>query len=343
MATAVPTKMRVLFNVKKVDSYQQDDINSCFEVREVDVPELKEGEALVKVECSPINPSNLNIIIGSYNSATQVPFPRTLGIEGSGTVVATNSPAATVGQRVAIFLKKGVWAEYVVANGAECVPLPDDVSFEGGCSIFVNPLTVVSFVEIALERGAKTIVHTAGASALGKMLVQHAKDRGVQVIAVVRRPEQVQALQALGAEYIVDTSEAEWKDKLKELANTLEATLAFDAIGGDFSGEILANMPNGSEIKVYGGLSGKHEVGISLFSLAFDEKKVSGFWLDPYLRTKDAAGKLAMIKQVVAGLNTSFKNTINKTYPLEQAVAAIHDYTTKMSDNKIAIKPSQQA
>ncbi|KAH9133724.1 hypothetical protein LEN26_007042 [Aphanomyces euteiches] len=343
MATAVPTKMRALFLVKKVASFTQEDINSCFVVREVDVPQLKEGEALVKVECSPINPSNLSIITGSYNSAAQSPLPTTLGTEGSGTVVATNGPAVKVGQRVGIFLQKGIWAEYVVVNGAECVPLPDDVSFEGGCSIFVNPLTVVSFVEIALERGVKTIVHTAGASALGKMLVQHAKDRGVQVIAVVRRPEQVQALQAVGAEHIIDTSDAEWKGKFKELAKSLEATLAFDAVAGSLVGVLLANMPNGSEVQVYGGLSGQAVSGVSPLGFIFEDKKVSGFWLVKYLGKKDPAGKFAMIKQVVAGLNTSFKTTINKSYPLEQAVAAFHDYIANMSDNKIAFKPSQQA
>ncbi|CAK4083230.1 unnamed protein product [Aphanomyces euteiches] len=343
MSSSVPAKMRALVQVKKVSSFKQEDTNACFEVREVDVPELKDGEALVKIECSPINPSNLSIITGSYNSAAQSPLPSLLGTEGSGVVVATKSDAVKIGQRVAILKDQGIWAEYAALPGISCVGLPDDVTFEGGCSLFVNPLTAVAFVHIALARGAKTIVHTAGASALGKMLVQHAKERGVNVLAVVRRPEQVQALQALGAEYVVDTSEADWKVKFKELATTLEATLGFDAVSGGLTGDILSNMPNGSEVQVYGGLSGHPVSGVNTLGLIFEGKKVSGFWLVKYLGGLEIPAKIGMIRQVTAGLNKAFKTVVNKSYSLEEAVSAFHDYTGNMSDNKIAFKPSQRA
>ncbi|ETV98061.1 hypothetical protein H310_09351 [Aphanomyces invadans] len=345
MQPALPTKMRALFLLKRVTAYNQEDLESCFEVREVDVPTPKYGEVLVKVECSPINPSNLSMLQGTYNSAKQAPLPSLTGTEGSGVVVAAGGGFMAwymVGKRVGIVKSdQGLWAEYVTVPAMTCITLPNEVSFESGSSCFVNPLTVVAFVELAIARGTKTIVHTAGASALGKMLIKHGKEYGIDVIAVVRRQEQAQVLQSIGAKYIVDTSNSEWKTQLKTLTQTLGSTLAFDAVAGSLTGDILTCMPKGSEVQVYGGLSNEPSSGVSPADLIFQDKSVTGFWLVKYLAKRGMLGKLFMIQKVTSGLNSTFQTTISKTYGLENAIQAFRDYTGNMSDNKVAFKPTQ--
>ncbi|KAH9074579.1 hypothetical protein Ae201684P_022383 [Aphanomyces euteiches] len=327
MAAAYPAKMRALFLVERISSFDQPNLAACFEVREVDTPTPKYGEVLVKVECSPINPSNLSILKGEYSDSAKNALPSLIGTEGSGTVVASG----------------GVWAEYVAVNEFNCVTLPDDISFEGGSSCFVNPLTVVAFVEIAIERRVKAIVHTAGASALGKMLIKHAKEYDIEVIAVVRRADQAKSLQAIGAKYIVDTSVAEWKAELKTLASDLGATLGFDAVAGSLTGDILESMPNGSEVQVYGGLSNQASNGLSPRGLIFEKKKVSGFWLVEYMKVRGTLGVLSMVRKVSNGLEETFSTTISRGYALENAAQAIQDYTKNMSDNKVAFIPPQTA
>ncbi|CAK4638205.1 unnamed protein product [Aphanomyces euteiches] len=333
MAAAYPAKMRALFLVERISSFDQPNLAACFEVREVDTPTPKYGEVLVKVECSPINPSNLSILKGEYGDSAKNALPSLIGTEGSGTVVASGGgwmPWFLIGKRVGIFSdNQGVWAEYVAVNAFNCVTLPDDISFEGGSSCFVNPLTVVAFVEIAIERRVKAIVHTAGASALAKMLIKHAKEYDIEVIAVVRRADQAKSLQAIGAKYIVDTSVAEWKAELKTLASDLGATLGFDAVAGSLTGDILESMPNGSEVQVR--------------CLIFEKKKVSGFWLVEYMKVRDTLGVLSMVRKVSNGLKETFSTTISRGYALENAAQAIQDYTKNMSDNKVAFKPPQTA
>ncbi|KAF0700527.1 Aste57867_8934 [Aphanomyces stellatus] len=344
-STVLPTKMRALFLVKKVTDFNQADLASCFEVREVDVPTPEAGEVLVKVECSPINPSNLSILKGEYNNSANAPLPMALGSEGSGTVVAAGSgwlPWSLLGKRVGCGIfknRQGLWAEYVCVTAITCITLPDDVSFDGGASCFVNPMTAVAFVEIAQARGVKALVHTAGASALGKMLIKHAKDAGVDVIAVVRRPEQVASLQAIGATYIVDTSNVEWKAQLAALTTQFGATLGFDAVAGALTGDVLDCMPNGSEIQVYGGLSDQACSDIHPRALIFHNKKVTGFWVTKYLDERGILGKIWMVRKVTQGLATTFATTIAKGYALEDAAQAMQDYTTTMSDNKVGFKP----
>ncbi|KAG9408757.1 hypothetical protein AC1031_020602 [Aphanomyces cochlioides] len=345
MAAAYPAKMRALFLVQRVSSFDQPDLAACFEVREVDTPTPKYGEVLVKVECSPINPSNLSILKGEYGDSAKNALPSLIGTEGSGTVVASGGgwmPWFLSGKRVGIFSdNQGLWAEYVAVNAFNCVSLPDDISLEGGSSCFVNPLTVVAFVEIAVERRVKAIVHTAGASALGKMLIKHAKEYGIEVIAVVRRADQAKSLQDIGAKYIVDTSVAEWKMQLKTLASDLGATLAFDAVAGSLTGDILESMPNGSEVQVYGGLSNQASNGLNPRDLIFQKKKVSGFWLVEYMKVRGTLGVLSMVRKVSNGLKETFSTTFSRGYALENAAQAIQDYTKNMSDNKVAFKPPQ--
>ncbi|OQR87887.1 oxidoreductase, zinc-binding dehydrogenase family protein [Achlya hypogyna] len=337
-----PTTMRALMLVERVKSFSQPDLASCFEVQEVPVPALKADQVLVKVACSPINPSNLSQLQGQYGDFGKMPLPQRTGGEGSGTVIAAGeSPYAQslIGKRVGTVAQpSGMWAEYVAVSATSCIPLTDETTFEDGASCFVNPLTVVAFVEIALAKGVKTIVHTAGASALGKMLVRHAKEHGVKVIAVVRRQEQADTLKDIGAEYIVDTSSAEWQKQLENLATELEATLAFDAVCGTTAGAVLTAMPANSELFVYGALSGEGVSGVSPLDLIFRNKKVSGFWLVQYLGQR-GAGMVEMVGKVAKALTSTFQTKIRVSYPLDQAAAAFQDYTNSMGNDKVAFKP----
>ncbi|OQS02561.1 zinc-binding dehydrogenase family protein [Thraustotheca clavata] len=342
--TTIPTTGRALMLVERVKSFDQPDLASCFEVQQVELPALTADQVLVKVECSPINPSNLSQLQGHYGDFGKRPLPQATGGEGSGTVIAAGEgeyAQSLVGKRVGTVANPaGMWAEYVAVPAVSCIPLTDETTFEDGASCFVNPLTVVAFVETAIAKDVKAIVHTAGASALGKMLVRHAKENGINVVAVVRRQEHVDTLKEIGAEYIVNTSDADWHKQLKEITSELNATIGFDAVGGSTAGAVLSAMPANSELFVYGALSGEGISGVSARDLIFLNKKVSGFWLVQYLRHR-GAGMAEMIGKVASALTTTFRTKIRVSYPLEEAAAAFQDYSQNMSNDKVAFKPFQ--
>jgi NADPH:quinone reductase-like Zn-dependent oxidoreductase len=341
--SVIPTKMRALLLVKLVEKFDAEDLASCFEVREVDVPVPQSGEVLVKIECSPINPSDLATLQGTYNSAQRQPLPSTAGFEGSGTVIASGGGLMAwmvMGKRVGISAGKigAMWSEYAVVPAVQCVVLPDSVSFEQGCACFVNPLTAVAFLEIAKSRGQKAIVHTAGASSLGKMLVRHAKTEGIDVVCVVRRQEQVRMLEEIGATHIITTSDSDWQAKLTAICKEKNVQVGFEAVAGVHTGEVLQCMLPGSELFVYGALSNESCSGISPSDLIFKRKKVSGFWLSEYLRTKSLLGKKSMVDKVAASLATTLGAKVRVSYPLEKASEAFKDYVKNMSNDKEKIK-----
>ncbi|KAF0737011.1 hypothetical protein Ae201684P_000456 [Aphanomyces euteiches] len=356
---SIPSRMRALMQVKRIAKLDRAELATCFELQTVDVPVPKAGQVLVKVESAAVHPSNLSALQGLFATGAP-PLPAFTGTEGSGTVVATGSgwwPWWLSGKRVATMVPSGMWAEYVVAEAQKCVVLPDDVSFEAGTSCFVNPLTSMSFVQIAQANNAKTIVHTAAASALGtsvvagivifmdsvgKMLVRYAAQFNIQVIGVVRSQEQVEALHGIGAKYVVNTSTEGWQDELTNLCNELNASIGFDCVGGELPGQVQACMPAKSELFVYGNLTGQPWANFSPGDIRFNNKKITGFFLFNYLSQQGSLGMFTMLGNVTKGIKTTFATSFNAAYPLEDAVDAIAGYATRMTNNKIVFKPQEK-
>src|SRR6185312_894926 len=235
------------------------------ELAERDVPAPGESEVVVAVEASPINPSDLGVLLGAvapdtlhadgsdlvgtvppaalplYRDRLDKPLP--VGNEGAGTVVAAGPEAAgLIGRRVGLFGGQ-MWADYRVADAAAVVELPDDVSTAEGAALFINPLTALSMVETMRAEGHSALVHTAAASNLGQMLVRICAADGVGLVNIVRRAEQAEILRGIGATHVVDSSQPDFADRLTEAIRETGATLGFDAIGGGtLAGDILSAM-----------------------------------------------------------------------------------------------------
>lgn len=344
----VPKKMRVVRLVEHIKDYREaKDLASHFEVVEVPVPELKRGEVLVRMERAAINPSDLSSLQGTYNSAQRAPLPAQCGFEGSGTVVATGGGLLSwkvFGKRVACAARGSgrTWAEYAVFPAMNVVALPSDVSFDEGCSAFVNPLTAAAFIEIAKAGGHKAILHTAAASALGKMLNKNAARNGIEIINIVRKTEQKETLEKLGAKYIVVTNEETWGEKLAELCKKLNCTLGFDAVGGEQVGTLMKAMPPNSVLHVYGGLAQEAIGNIRVTDVLFSGKTLKGFWLTPYLNTKSTLGKKRFLDKAVARLKDDFKTEFSAHFPLDKIADAIATYTGNMNQ-KVCLAPQMHA
>ena len=238
---------------------------------EVAVPEPGPDDVIIRVEATPINPSDLGLLVGGADMSTaaqtgtkdrpvitaKVPAPAMramaarmdqsmpVGNEGAGVVVkAGSSPAAQalLGKMVA-GLGGEMYSQYRMLNVAQCLPLPDGTPAKDGASCFVNPLTALSFVETMRMQGRTGIVHTAAASNLGQMLVKICQKDGVPLVNIVRSKAQADLLKGLGAKYIVDSSAPNFMEELITALAETKTTLGFDAIGGGpLAGQLLVAM-----------------------------------------------------------------------------------------------------
>jgi NADPH:quinone reductase-like Zn-dependent oxidoreductase len=237
----------------------------------VPVPEPGPDEVVVRVEASPINPSDLGLLVGAADMSSakasgtreapvitaKVPEAAMramagrldesmpVGNEGAGVVVKTGSSdeaRALMGRTVAM-IGGAMYAQYRTMRVKDCLPLPDGITPAEGASCFVNPLTSLGMTETMRREGHKALVHTAAASNLGQMLNKICIKDGISLVNIVRSKEQADILRKIGAKHIVDSSAASFMEDLTNALVETGATIAFDAIGGGkLVGQILTCM-----------------------------------------------------------------------------------------------------
>lgn len=241
-------------------------------LQEVPVPTPGANEVLVRVEASPINPSDLGLLIAGADmtKATVTGTPERpvvtasvghgslaalaarldkslpVGNEGAGTVVAAGSAEAAqaiIGKTVAI-AGGAMYSQYRVVDAAACLVLPDGATARDGASSFVNPMTALGMTETMRREGHSGLVHTAAASNLGQMLVKLCQQDGIPLVNIVRKPEQEELLTKLGATHVLNSSSPSFEADLVEALKETSATLAFDATGG---GTLASQILNGME------------------------------------------------------------------------------------------------
>jgi NADPH:quinone reductase-like Zn-dependent oxidoreductase len=238
---------------------------------EVAIAEPAADEVIVRVEATPINPSDLGLLFGAGDMANAkasgtaqqpvitAPVPEAamramagrldesmpVGNEGAGTVVKTGSSDAAkalLGKTVAM-IGGAMYAQFRTMKARDCLVLPAGATAADGASCFVNPLTSLGMVETMRREGHKALVHTAAASNLGQMLNKICIKDGVALVNIVRNAEQAALLRGIGAKYICDSTAPTFMEDLTQALVETGATLAFDAIGGGkLAGQILTCM-----------------------------------------------------------------------------------------------------
>lgn len=353
------------------------------ELKEQPMPTPKSDQVVVRVEATPINPSDQGVMFGwssmgkaaaSGSGASAVltaPVPPVgmktmkarigqslpVGNEGAGVVVAAgDSPAAQalMGKLVAV-MGGGMYAQYRCMPAMMCMPLQEEHTAKDGASCFVNPLTALCFLETMRAEGHKAIVHTAAASNLGQMLNHICQADGVDLVNIVRRPEQAEILKKIGAKYICDSSSDTFAADLTDAIHATGATLAFDATGGgDLASKILSAMEAAAartpgaysiygsihhkQVYLYGGL----DVSPTTLNRGYGMAWGVGGWLLPNFLAKAGQEVASRLRaRVVAELKTTFASHYTDEISLSQALQPeiVQRYYAKTTGEKFLICP----
>jgi NADPH:quinone reductase-like Zn-dependent oxidoreductase len=317
-------------------------------------------EVIVRVEASPLNPSDLGLLLGPADLATlaaggtadkpiltaTIPPARmgamkarldqsmAVGNEGAGTVVeAGANVAGMLGKKVGM-LGGSMYTQHRKLAARDCIPLPEGATAADGASMFVNPLTALSMVETLRMEGHKALVHTAAASNLGQMLNRLCIADGVPLVNIVRSDAQTAILREIGAKYIIDSSAPDFREALTDAIAETGATLAFDAIGGGrivntilHAMEAAANRTAGAYSR-YGSSTWKQVYIYGMLDTGPTELDrgyglawgVSGFLVTPFLMKLGMEGAMRLRARVAAELTTTFASTYTATISLAEAL-----------------------
>ena len=338
----IPDKMKAVL----IEQYNPNIVRALRSMKIAEVPVLKPGadQVLVKVEASPVNPSDIAFLLGGYNIVK--PLPAIPGFEGVGKVVAVgeNIEASRVGERVTFFTQddtNGAWAEYVVLRTDQLIPVSIDLPVEQAACLFVNPFTAYALFDHIRENRHKAIIQSAANGQVGQFIRFFANEHGQEVINLVRKKEHVDELKKTGCKYVLNIHDDDFEQQLCELSDGLNATAAIDAVGGELTGKLLNAMPAGAEVIVYGGLSGMPVAGIETLELIFKNKILCGFNLNDWLaeKSREDFSKLSgYILQLF--MEKKLATSINQTYEFVQFYDALRSYISNMSAGKIVLKMS---
>ena len=352
---------------------------------DVETPAPGPDEVVVRVEAAPINPSDLGLLLGPADMSqaresgspdspvVTAPIPPQLlpsladrfdqpmaaGNEGAGVVVeagASDAAQALLGKTVAL-LAREMYTQFRVVSVAQCLVLREGTTSEEGASCFVNPLTVLGMVETMRLEGHAALVHTAAASNLGVMLQKVCTDEGIDLVNIVRRPQHVELLQAIGARYVCDTSAPSFEADLKAALTETGATLAFDATGGGrlatqiLSGMEAAAMANApgfnrygssvhKQVYIYGGLDTSPTVLQRNFGLAWG---LGGWLLTPFLERVGPEAAERLRQRVADEVTTTFASHYVREVSLAEALSLEHIavYNKRATGEKYLINPNK--
>lgn len=238
---------------------------------EIPTPEPGADEVIVRIEATPVNPSDIGLLVGaadlstatqSQNSAGPVIVAKVpdggmksmavrldqsmpVGNEGAGVVVRAGSSEAAqalLGKTVAA-IGGAMYSQYRCLRAKDCLVLPEGATPVDGASCFVNPLTSLGMVETMRREGHSALVHTAAASNLGQMLNRICIKDGIGLVNIVRSQQQEDLLRNQGAKYVCNSTSPSFLDDLTRDIAATGATLAFDATGGGrLASQILSCM-----------------------------------------------------------------------------------------------------
>ncbi len=312
------------------------------QVQEKELPKPGDDEVLIKTHAAPVNPSDIAFIQGGYNVVKTLPAAP--GFEGSGTVTDAGKNARhLIGKKVSAFVqddRDGTWAEYFVANKNDLIVLQDNMDLDQAACFTVNPFTAYGMMEIALLRESKAIIQNAGGGQVAAFIRTMAKEHGIEVINIVRKPETAAKLEQEEVKHVLTQNNESFEEQLKTLAAELKASLAFDAVGGDLSGLMFNALTDDAELVVYGGLSNKPISGIDVMDVIFRDKIISGFNLMDWKSELDEAD-FENVSQELQNkfISGTYKTEIRESVSIENIVSGLKSYLGDMSGGKILIKP----
>lgn len=312
-------------------------------VEDRQIPKVFEREVLIKIEASPCNPSDIAFLRGGYNIRKSL--PAVPGFEGVGiiTEVGDGLSKEFIGKRVSCFVQNdrgGTWSEFVVVSITECIFLKEEMPVDQAACFAVNPFTAFGLYQMAQQELCECIIQNAAAGQVGKFIRVLAKNDELKVINIVRKEDQVVQLKAEGEEYVLNSEDENFKKDLYNLAQKLNATMAFDAVGGEITGLLMNSMPEDSEVVLYGGLSGSDLCQIDPMGIIFDRKILSGFnlldWFDS-LEDEEFEEVSDYLQDLF--IKGTLYTDIQASFALNDVVKGVRAYISNMSAGKILLKP----
>ena len=244
-------------------------------------PRLPEdGEVLVRMNAAPINPADLNLIEGTYG--VKVDLPAVPGIEGCGVVEVSKSYRFEAGQRVIFLRRASTWATHTTVHEDHLLAVPMEIDVHQAAMLKVNPATAWRLLHGFVKLGpGDWVVQNAGNSAVGRCVIQLAREYGFRTVSFVRRVGLADELRELGGDAVFSDDDAGYAEANAMLGGAT-ARLALNAVGGESALRLMKLLEEGGTHITYGAMARK-PLTLPNGLLIFRDLRVRGLWVTKWL------------------------------------------------------------
>ncbi|MFL6281376.1 MAG: NAD(P)H-quinone oxidoreductase [Vicinamibacterales bacterium] len=255
------------------------------------VPRPSDGEVLIRVDAAGVNRPDVLQRRGQYPpppGASDIP-----GLEVAGTLVEVGGAVTRwqIGDRVCALIAGGGYAEYCVAPGPQCLPIPGNIGVVPAAAIPETFFTVWTnlFQRGALRPGERVLIH-GGTSGIGTTAIQLAHVLGSVVFATAGSEHKCAACLRLGASAAINYRETDFVDVIRRETNGTGVDVILDIMGGEYFNRNLDCLaPDGRLVQI--GLLGGATTTLDLGRVMRRRLTITGSTLR--VRTVEEKGALA--------------------------------------------------
>lgn len=287
---------------------------------------LTEGDVLLKIHASPLNPADLNYIEGTYGKKPEL--PAVAGMECFATVIKCRSNKFSEGDSVISLGKIDGWASHAIACADTLLRVPDGIDPLQAAMLKVNPATAWLLLHkfADLTKG-DWVVLNASNSGVGQCVIQLAACMGIRTICFLRDPSLSEELVSLGATCVLTDDSDGYTAANQELGNE-KAKLAFNAVGGDSALRLMKLLAESGTHVTYGAM-GRKPLTVPNGPLIFNDIRVRGLWVTKWIEgasTKELETTYLPLADRV--LDGSMQQKVDSTFVLadfQKALARLED------------------
>ncbi|MBW2368683.1 MAG: NADPH:quinone oxidoreductase family protein [Deltaproteobacteria bacterium] len=224
---------------------------------QVDIPTTKSNEALIDVKAAGVGFVDGLMVQGQYQ--VKPPLPYYPGSEFAGVITEIGNAVTNFkpGDRVMGLVASGAFSDYVVADAAGLIKLPDVLDDLTAAGFYINYSTALyGLRDCGKLQTGETILILGAAGGVGSAVISVAKAMGARVIAAASSDAKRIAASEYGADDVVDYSSKTWRDALKTLTDETGLNVVCDPVGGDVSEPAFRCLSPGGRFLVVGFASG---------------------------------------------------------------------------------------
>lgn len=306
-------------------------------IEEVEPLKPGKGQVVISVKACGVNFPDTLIIQGKYQS--KPPFPFIPGSEVAGIVkeLGEGVDRLKVGTHVIAYIGVGGFAEEVIADVSQIIPMSQTMDFTTGSAFVLTYGTSLhALKDRAQLKHGETLLVLGAAGGVGLAAIEIGRVMGARILAAASSDDKLEVCKEHGADEVINYTAEDLRDRIKQLTAGKGVDVAFDPVGGDYSEPTLRSMAWGGRFLVIGFAAGdipRIPLNLPLLKAC----SIVGVFWGSFMERNPKHGQENIHELITWISESKLKPHVSATYPLEHVADALNDLLNRKVTGKAVL------